>query len=47
MEFEVVIEREVGDCPVAPDSPAEMILLIRDGTVSGKMANGLLKEKLS
>ena len=37
-------KKEIGDCPIAPASLAEMILLIQDGTISGKMAKEVSEE---
>jgi aspartyl-tRNA(Asn)/glutamyl-tRNA(Gln) amidotransferase subunit B len=37
-------EREVGECPVGSDNLAEMILLVKEGTISGKMAKDVFQE---
>ena len=37
-------KRDIRDCPVNPESLAEMIRLIEDGTISGKMAKDVVEE---
>ncbi|MEN6624409.1 MAG: Asp-tRNA(Asn)/Glu-tRNA(Gln) amidotransferase GatCAB subunit B, partial [Smithella sp.] len=37
-------KRDIHDCPIAPAALAEMILLIEDGTISGKMAKDVIVE---
>jgi len=37
-------EREVEDCPLAPQQLAEMLGLMRDGTISGKIAKTIFEE---
>jgi aspartyl-tRNA(Asn)/glutamyl-tRNA(Gln) amidotransferase subunit B len=36
--------REVGECPVGSDNLADMILLVKEGTISGKMAKDVFQE---
>mgnify|MGYP001375930155 FL=1 len=37
-------KRDIRDCPITPAALAEMILLIEDGTISGKMAKDVVVE---
>ncbi len=37
-------KRDIGECPVSPRSLADMIRLIEDGTISGKMAKDVVEE---
>ena len=37
-------KRDIRECPISPKSLAEMILLIEDGTLSGKMAKDIIVE---
>jgi len=37
-------KRDIRDCPISPASLAEMIQLIEDGTISGKMAKDVVEE---
>ncbi|HVO65684.1 MAG TPA: Asp-tRNA(Asn)/Glu-tRNA(Gln) amidotransferase subunit GatB [Syntrophales bacterium] len=37
-------KRDIRECPISPKSLAEMILLIEDGTISGKMAKDIIVE---
>jgi aspartyl-tRNA(Asn)/glutamyl-tRNA(Gln) amidotransferase subunit B len=37
-------KRDIKECPVLPQSLAEMILFIEDGTISGKMAKDIIVE---
>lgn len=37
-------KRDIRDCPITPAALAEMILLIEDGTISGKMAKDVIVE---
>lgn len=37
-------KRDIKECPIIPRSLAEMILLIEDGTISGKMAKDIIVE---
>ncbi len=37
-------KRDVRDCPVKPESLADMILLIENGTISGKIAKEVIEE---
>ncbi|HOE65291.1 MAG TPA: Asp-tRNA(Asn)/Glu-tRNA(Gln) amidotransferase subunit GatB [Candidatus Hydrogenedentes bacterium] len=43
----VEAKREISDCPVTPESLAEMIGLIENGTISGKIAKDILPEMFS
>ncbi|MGV8079137.1 MAG: Asp-tRNA(Asn)/Glu-tRNA(Gln) amidotransferase subunit GatB [Syntrophales bacterium] len=36
--------RDIRDCPISPESLAEMIVLIEDGTISGKIAKEVVEE---
>lgn len=38
---------DIGDCPISPDSLAQMVGLINDGTISGKIAKALIEEMYS
>jgi aspartyl-tRNA(Asn)/glutamyl-tRNA(Gln) amidotransferase subunit B len=37
-------KRDIKECPILPQSLAEMIQLIEDGTISGKMAKDIIEE---
>jgi aspartyl-tRNA(Asn)/glutamyl-tRNA(Gln) amidotransferase subunit B len=37
-------KRDIKECPILPRSLAEMILIIEDGTISGKMAKDIIVE---
>ncbi len=37
-------KRDIRDCPITPAALADMILLIEDGTISGKMAKDIVVE---
>ena len=37
-------KRDIRECPIAPASLAEMIRLIQEGTISGKMAKEVIEE---
>jgi aspartyl-tRNA(Asn)/glutamyl-tRNA(Gln) amidotransferase subunit B len=37
-------KKEIRECPIAPAALAEMIRLIQDGTISGKMAKEVIEE---
>ena len=37
-------KRDIRDCPITPAALAEMIRLIEDGTISGKMAKEVIEE---
>jgi aspartyl-tRNA(Asn)/glutamyl-tRNA(Gln) amidotransferase subunit B len=37
-------KRDIKECPILPESLAEMIQLIEDGTISGKMAKEIIEE---
>ena len=37
-------KRDIKECPIIPQSLAEMIQLIEDGTISGKMAKDIIEE---
>jgi aspartyl-tRNA(Asn)/glutamyl-tRNA(Gln) amidotransferase subunit B len=37
-------KRDIRQCPIAPDALAEMIRLIEDATISGKMAKDIIEE---
>ena len=37
-------KRSIAECPISPDSLAEVILLIEDGTISGKMAKEIVED---
>jgi aspartyl-tRNA(Asn)/glutamyl-tRNA(Gln) amidotransferase subunit B len=37
-------KRDIKECPILPQSLAEMIQLIENGTISGKMAKDILEE---
>jgi aspartyl-tRNA(Asn)/glutamyl-tRNA(Gln) amidotransferase subunit B len=37
-------KRDIRDCPITPAALAEMICLIEDGTISGKMAKSIVEE---
>jgi aspartyl-tRNA(Asn)/glutamyl-tRNA(Gln) amidotransferase subunit B len=37
-------KRDIRNCPIAPEALAEMIRLIEDGTISGKMAKDIVEE---
>jgi aspartyl-tRNA(Asn)/glutamyl-tRNA(Gln) amidotransferase subunit B len=37
-------KRDIKECPISPQSLAEMIQLIEDGTISGKMAKDIIEE---
>ena len=37
-------KRDIRNCPITPAALAEMICLIEDGTISGKMAKGIVEE---
>jgi aspartyl-tRNA(Asn)/glutamyl-tRNA(Gln) amidotransferase subunit B len=37
-------KRDIGDCPILPGSLAEMILLIEEGAISGKMAKDVIED---
>ncbi|PKN59827.1 MAG: Asp-tRNA(Asn)/Glu-tRNA(Gln) amidotransferase GatCAB subunit B [Deltaproteobacteria bacterium HGW-Deltaproteobacteria-11] len=37
-------KREIGDCPITPQALAEMIRLIEEGTISGKIAKEVIEE---
>src|SRR5271157_1854791 len=37
-------KRDIKECPILPQSLAEMIKLIEDGTISGKMAKDIIEE---
>jgi aspartyl-tRNA(Asn)/glutamyl-tRNA(Gln) amidotransferase subunit B len=37
-------KRDIGDCPILPGSLAEMILLIEEGAISGKMAKDIIED---
>ncbi len=43
----VEAKHEISDCPVTPESLAEMIGLIENGTISGKIAKDMLPEMFS
>jgi len=40
-------KRDIKECPILPQSLAEMIKLIEDGTISGKMAKDIIEEMYS
>ncbi len=37
-------KRDIADCPITPEALAEMIRLIEEGTISGKMAKEVIEE---
>jgi len=37
-------KRDIRDCPIRPEALAAMIALIKDGTISGKMAKDVVEE---
>ena len=37
-------EREIDDCPISPAGLAELLKLIDEGTISGKMAKDILEQ---
>jgi aspartyl-tRNA(Asn)/glutamyl-tRNA(Gln) amidotransferase subunit B len=37
-------EREIGQCPVTPQHLAEMLSMMKDGTISGKIAKDVFQE---